>query len=233
MKIFPKKWVGFPKYLLLILFAFFFTNLTPDPQQYLDNKFILNLSLFLRLFSSIFLLWGLGGLIYETYKYIINKVFRKSNVISEKIINKIDTVNQKNIILKPNKYFLYGILFCLIFILGICLFINSKLYIKNNFNKAFTYRITGDCKSFVEFIYPNDEEWKDAWLLRCFEEKNQENEPIRKFTVNSISHKFFSNEAFLQVNLTRNNDSNKAYDYSANCLLKRNKLNWYISQGVK
>jgi len=222
MKIFPKKWIGFPKYLILILFAFFFTNLTPDPQQYLDNKLILNLSLFLRLFSSIFLLWGLGGLIYEIYKYIVNKVFRKTIAIAEKTINKTDIVNQKNITIKPNKYFIYGIYACLILLLSYWIFINSTLYIKYNFEKIFNYFITGDCTSFRNKIVSTNDE-----LLFTSCNKLINDSSINSFEILSISHKVLSNKAYIQVGLSENSQP-KNYDSSIKIVMKRDIFTWKI-----
>jgi hypothetical protein len=107
--------------------------------------------------------------------------------------------------------------------------INSKFFIKKHFNQAFQYRLTGDCVSFVEYIYQDKGKWND----RCEKEKSREKEPIRKFDVLTVTHKFTSDKAFLQVELTRNIKDKEAYTYSASYEMKKSGLIWRILNEIK
>ena len=78
--------------------------------------------------------------------------------------------------------------------------INSKFFIKRDFNQAFEYRTSGDCVSFSNYFSRDNDKWKDT----CEKEKKHDDAtPIRSFKIQSISHKLGSNRAFLQVELTR------------------------------
>ncbi len=72
--------------------------------------------------------------------------------------------------------------------------INSKFFIKRDFNQAFQYRTAGDCASFADYLYRDVEKWNST----CEKEKTDRHaEPIRNFTIQNISHKFGSDRAFL------------------------------------
>ncbi|MFH1968455.1 MAG: hypothetical protein ABIJ84_03655 [bacterium] len=81
--------------------------------------------------------------------------------------------------------------------------INSKFFIKKDFNQAFLYRTTGDCDAFTYYLNSDIESWKE----RCQKEKNHDKEPIRDFSIQKVSHNFGNDRAFLQVELKRNNYS--------------------------
>jgi len=106
--------------------------------------------------------------------------------------------------------------------------INSKFFIKKQFNQAFEYRSTGDCNSFANYLYQDVDEWRST----CEKEKAHDAEPIRHFTVQNISHEFGSGRAFLQVELTRN-AKGKDYTYSVNYEMKKDGLKWKIDQEKK
>ena len=106
--------------------------------------------------------------------------------------------------------------------------INSKFFIKRDFNQAFQYRITGDCASFTDYLCRDIEKWNST----CEKEKTHSAEPIRNFTIQNISHKFGSDRAFLQVELTRNYKG-KEDMYSVNYEMKKVGLKWKINQEKK
>jgi len=137
---------------------------------------------------------------------------------------------------KTNKYLLiYGIIvlvMMLIFVLVASFIvdfgINSKFFIRKDFNQAFLYRTTGDCDAFASYLNRDVEEWKE----RCKREKNHDEKPIRDFTIQNISHNFGSDRAFLQVELKRNIEG-KDYSYSVNYEMKKVRFNWKIDQKYK
>lgn len=110
--------------------------------------------------------------------------------------------------------------------------INSKFFIKRDFNQAFQYRITGDCVSFSNYVYqPEGALWSEnmnKWNERCEYEKSLMVK-IRKFQIIAITHKFGSDTSFLQVELTRNNDQRKEYAYTVNYIIKKSGLIWKIA----
>ncbi len=106
--------------------------------------------------------------------------------------------------------------------------INSKFFIKRDFNQAFQYRTAGDCVSFTDCLYRDVEKWNST----CEKEKAYDAEPIRNFTIQNISHKFGSDRAFLQVELTRNYEG-KDDVYSINYEMKKVGLKWKINQEKK
>jgi hypothetical protein len=134
---------------------------------------------------------------------------------------------------KLNKPFILGIgipilvlVFAGLFIVDIG--INSKFFIQKHFNQAFQYRSTGDCNSFVNYLYRDVEKWRST----CEKEKAHDAQPIRIFTIQNITHKFGSDRAFLQVELTRN-VKGKDYTYSVNYEMKKAGLKWKIDQEKK
>lgn len=134
---------------------------------------------------------------------------------------------------KSKKLLIIGttaVFFILIFVslLFVDIGINSKFFIKKDFNQAFQYRLTGDCDSFLDYIY-RDVRWEE----RCQKEKSHDNEPIKEFKIKQISHKFLSDRAFLQVELTRNVGSKENYTYSANYEMKKDGFRWKIDQEIK
>jgi len=107
--------------------------------------------------------------------------------------------------------------------------INSKFFIERHFNQAFQYRITGDCDSFVDYVYRDIRKWKE----RCKEEKTHGKEPIRNFGIQQVSHKFLNDRAFLQVELIRNVEAKEDYTYSVSYEMKKSGLKWKIDQEIK
>ena len=118
------------------------------------------------------------------------------------------------------------------FVLVGCFFIdvgiNSKFFIERDFNQAFKYRLTGDCDSFVDYINKDKENWKE----RCKKERKNENPPIENFQIKNISHKFGSNRAFLQVEITRN-IFGKDHTYSVNYEMRKIGISWKIDQKLR
>ena len=117
---------------------------------------------------------------------------------------------------------IFGFVFAGLFLIDIG--INSKFFIKKDFNQAFQHRTTGDCASFADYLYRDAEKWYST----CEKEKARNAEPIRNFTIQNISHKSGSDRAFLQVELTRNKDT-----YSVNYEMKKTGLKWKINQEKK
>jgi len=129
---------------------------------------------------------------------------------------------------KPIIFTIFIILSSFIFIglFFIDIGINSKYFIKKNFNQAFQYRSTGDCNSFADYLNRDTEDWRST----CEKEKtDKSSRPIRRFTIQNISHKIGSNRAFLQVELTRNIEG-KDYSYSVNYEMRKIGLIWKIDQ---
>ncbi len=111
--------------------------------------------------------------------------------------------------------------------------INSKFFIKKHFNQAFQYRVTGDCSSFGKYIYQPKRTWtinKRKWIERCDDEKSGKKEAINKFQILAITHKFGGNEAFLQVELARNYESNS---YAVVYEMKKSGFIWKITNEIK
>jgi hypothetical protein len=106
--------------------------------------------------------------------------------------------------------------------------VNSKFFVTKDFNKAFQYRLVGDCTSFSDYIIQDSEDWRE----RCEKERTNEKEGIRRYRIQQVSVKFFSDSAFLQVELVRNIDR-KEYAYSANYQMKKDGLRWKIDQEMK
>lgn len=135
--------------------------------------------------------------------------------------------------MKKFKKYLITLVLVLVFILigsfVIDFGINSKFFIKRSFNQAFTYRATGDCDSFVNYLSRDTEKWKET----CEEEKSHSVEPIRNFQIQNVSYRFGSNRAFLQVELTRNTAEAKEYSYSVNYEMEKFGINWKINQEKK
>ena len=102
--------------------------------------------------------------------------------------------------------------------------------IKYDFNKAFTYRLTGDCVAFSEYINRD----QDDWRKRCEEEKGRGNAPIRNYKILRVSNKLTSDKAFIQVQLTRDNPvENNDRTYSATYEVRRVGLKWKIDQEIQ
>lgn len=131
------------------------------------------------------------------------------------------------------KYFIYGFAMVLAGVLFIGFFIldigiNSKYFIEKDFNNAFQYRVTGDCDAFASYINVDEKGWKE----RCESEKTQDVASIREFKIQNISHKFLSNRAFLQVELTRKT-ADKDNAYSASYEMMKVGFGWRINQELK
>ena len=134
---------------------------------------------------------------------------------------------------KLNKPFILGIGISVLVLIFAGLFlidigINSKFFIEKHFNQAFQYRSTGDCDSFANYLYRDVEKWRST----CEKEKAHDTQPIRAFTIQNITHKFGSDRAFLQVELTRSVKS-KDYTYSVSYEMKKAGLKWKIDQDKK
>jgi len=134
---------------------------------------------------------------------------------------------------KRNKIYIASIIILLISIFAGLLLayikMNSKFFIKRDFIQAFRYRVTGDCSAFIEYIYQDNDKWNE----RCKKEKSRENEPIRKFEIQTVTHKFGSDKAFLQAELTRNATNKEDYTYSASYEMKRSDFKWKIMNEIK
>jgi hypothetical protein len=111
--------------------------------------------------------------------------------------------------------------------------INSKFFIKKHFNQALKYRVTGNCTSFGKYIYQPKNTWtinKSKWVEKCNDEKSGKEQAINKFQILAITHKFGSNEAFLQVELARNYVNNS---YAVVYEMKKSGLTWKITNEIK
>ena len=106
--------------------------------------------------------------------------------------------------------------------------INGKYFVKKDFNQAFQYRVTGDCTSFTDYVYQDNEKWNE----RCEKEKSRENEPIGNFKIIAVTHKLGSDKAFLQAELTRNLKT-KEYVYPASYEMIKDGLKWKIMNEIK
>jgi len=106
--------------------------------------------------------------------------------------------------------------------------INSKRFIEKDFISAFTYRITGDCDAFAQYINQDIDQWKSD----CEKEKAKEVPGIRNFRVQAVSHKFASDKAFLQVELTRGANLLKDGDFTYSVTYEMQKVGfgWKIDQ---
>lgn len=110
--------------------------------------------------------------------------------------------------------------------------LNSKYFIKRDVNMMFTYRVTGDCDSFLNYIYSRDDQW-EGWMDICEKEKSNAVRPIEKFTIVNISHRFGSDKAFVQVLHTRSFNDMRTYTYSKKYELIKDGLTWKINQEGK
>jgi len=141
-----------------------------------------------------------------------------------------------NVIMKNIKKYLSKKIFIAILIVAGFIFfgtfivdlgVNSKYFIKKDFNSAFNYRVTGDCVAFAKFINNDIDKWKSA----CEEEKSRQSEPIRYYKIQAISYSLGSDRAFLQVELKRNNNAGTSdVTYSAQYELKKTGFVWKIDQ---
>lgn len=131
-----------------------------------------------------------------------------------------------------NKFFLAAVLiifgFLLFGVFVVDLGINSKYFIRKDFNNAFNYRVTGDCEAFVRFVNRDTENWRKD----CESEKGNQIEKIRNFKIQAISYNFGSDRAFLQVELSRRSGASDSA-YSVNYELKKVGLSWKIDQEKK
>lgn len=133
----------------------------------------------------------------------------------------------KLLILGTNRPTLILVFFVGFFLMAIgILGINSKFFIKRDFNRAFQYRLAGDCDSFSNYINRDTQKWKE----RCENEKLISGYPIRSFIIKQIAHNFLSDRAFLQVNIIRDNNTKEGYSNFVNYEMKRYGLKWKIDQ---
>jgi len=221
--LYPKNWSKKKLYLVFILLAFiiaiYYTQLSLDSDL-------------LRVLAGILSIYGIIGLLYEFIKKFKNKKPEENKYTSENTVKK-DEVEGKNIkfnisLFKPNKFFYYGLISAFGLLLIIYLIINSNFYIKYNFEKAFSYFMTGDCETFLNYIDPiqNDDNY---WSNICIKEKNETNDQLKEIKDIIISNKFLSKDAFLQANFVTiyfYKEKNNLVKYQ----LKRDGLKWKISQ---
>lgn len=101
--------------------------------------------------------------------------------------------------------------------------INSKFFIKNDFETAFEYLLTGDCNSFNNFLYEGGDE---SWCKNLHDIDGAE---IKSFEIQGLSHKFGSDKAFLNVELTFVSEG-KEKTYIANKQMQKVNFRWKIIQ---
>jgi len=107
--------------------------------------------------------------------------------------------------IKKNKIVIFSII-VIIFIIPYFLFIldigiNSKYFIRKDFNNAFLSRKTGNCSVFKKYIIRDVEKWGE----RCIKEKDREYPLIKLFSIKEIT--INKNLAFLQTELERDSES--------------------------
>lgn len=110
----------------------------------------------------------------------------------------------QNIYLKFKSYKLslpICILVCAVLLSFLIVFgVFDKIFIKKSFEKAFFYRVVGNCDEFVNYIFADKEKWRE----RCLNEKTRKGGiPIKDFKVLRVDYSRKDNKAFLQVQLTR------------------------------
>ena len=99
--------------------------------------------------------------------------------------------------------------------------LNSRYFVKRDFNNAFFARVTGNCDEFREYFIQS---YAEEWVNRCLEEKRRKDAvPIDQYEIKNIS--FANNKAFLQVELTRTNSSRGTYTYTVNYEMER-RMKW-------
>lgn len=158
------------------------------------------------------------------------KVEEKLNVSKKEI-----TKEGKQKSNKKRSIWIIVVIFFLLIIFVCCLFlvdvgINSKYFIKRDFNNALEYRMTGDCAKFIEYLERDVDKWED----RCNKEKLIEKPPIRYYKVQNISHEIGSDRAFLQAELTRTSvETGDDHTYSVSYEMKKDGLMWKIDQEIK
>ena len=105
--------------------------------------------------------------------------------------------------------------------------INSKFFIRKDFETAFDYLLTGDCASFNNYLYSGgDENW-----CKGLHEFNSDIQ-IKSFEIQNLTHKFGNNQAFLNVQLTFISEG-KNKIYMINRQMKKTWLKWKIVQEKK
>ncbi|MFC1630051.1 hypothetical protein ACFL06_00755 [Patescibacteria group bacterium] len=108
--------------------------------------------------------------------------------------------------------------------------INSKYFVRRDFNNAFLYRKTGNCTVFKGYFLKDVEKWGE----RCIQEKDKEGNPIKDFSIKDITVE--GNTAFLQVELVRDipelqleQEKKADYDYVVNYSMeKRSKEKFFF-----
>jgi len=100
----------------------------------------------------------------------------------------------------------------------------DKFFIKRTFEKAFFYRVVGNCDAFIEYMATD----KDEWLNRCLKEKKREEAiPIKNFEVLRVNYMGREKKAFLQVQLTR-----EEHTYTVNYEMVKQGLKWKITNEI-
>jgi len=111
--------------------------------------------------------------------------------------------------IKKNKIVTFSII-VIIFIIPYFLFIldigiNSKYFVRKDFNSIFLARKTGNCAIFKEYITRDIEKWGE----RCITEKDRNYPQIKSFSIKEIT--IDNNLAFLQVELERDTEESHFY----------------------
>ena len=134
---------------------------------------------------------------------------------------------------RQKKSFIYGLSIPVLIIVVGSFFIdfglNSKYFIKRDFSRAMDYRLVGDCESFKSYTADAED-----WFERCEKEKQDGlKNPLKDFEIKKVSHKLFSDKAFLQVELNRPKAGQPDYLYIANYDMTKDGLIWKISQDIE
>ena len=132
---------------------------------------------------------------------------------------------------KPNKPFIIGIAVAFLVLVFASLFlidigINSKFFIEKDFKTAFEYLVTGDCKSFNNYLY------KDGYEDWCEKLHDIDGAKIKSFEIQNLSHKFGSDNAFLNVELTVVSEG-KEKTFIMNRQMQKVNFRWKIIQSKK
>lgn len=109
--------------------------------------------------------------------------------------------------LKENWITLIALLIILILLVMYFCFIldagfRKDYFIKRDFNKAFSARMSGNCSLFKDYV---SEKYREDWGRRCVKEKDGKLPQIKSFNIKNVSVN--DEVAFLQVEVERNIDA--------------------------
>ncbi len=114
-----------------------------------------------------------------------------------------------------------GFVFAGLFLIDIG--INSKFFIKKDFETAFEYLLTRDCISFNNYLYSGgDENW-------CKGLHDIDGAQIKSFEIQNLSYKFGSNQAFLNIQITAMAEGEEKI-FMMNLQMKKVGLKWKIDK---